>query len=141
MSERRTVIIGEEALSAALDMLDMFYSSLVKRQSRKNSELESERNFYCGMLHMASFLVSDGLSNGSTVSMSSDGKHFIAENMACHCLSEKSSDSIAELMNRMEFSSASELADYVEYLERVQEDHQILKAKIANLNRLAGTMY
>lgn len=47
-----------------------------------------------------------------------------------------------QFMKNRGFKSTDELTSYVMYLENVKRDHEVLKDKIANLNRwLAEEMY
>lgn len=46
-----------------------------------------------------------------------------------------------KFMEKRGFKNVPELADYIIYLEDVKNDHEVLKDKIANLNRLAEEMY
>lgn len=46
-----------------------------------------------------------------------------------------------QFMKNRGFKSTDELTSYVMYLEDVKRDHEVLKDKIANLNRLAEEMY
>lgn len=46
-----------------------------------------------------------------------------------------------EFMEKRGFKNVTELADYIIYLEDVKNDHEVLKDKIANLNRQAKEMY
>lgn len=46
-----------------------------------------------------------------------------------------------QFMQRRGCKNTTELADYVMYLEDIKHDHETLKYKIANLNKLAQEMY
>lgn len=46
-----------------------------------------------------------------------------------------------QFMERRGFKNTDEFTNYVMYLEDVKRDHEELKNKIANLNRLAEEMY
>lgn len=46
-----------------------------------------------------------------------------------------------KFMEKRGFKNTTELADYIIYLEDVKNDHEVLKDKISNLNRLAEEMY
>ena len=46
-----------------------------------------------------------------------------------------------QFMKNRGFKNTNELTDYVMYLEDIKHDHETLKDKIANLNKLAQEMY
>ena len=46
-----------------------------------------------------------------------------------------------KFMERREFNDITELINYVMYLEDIKSDYEVLKNRIANLNRLAEEMY
>ena len=46
-----------------------------------------------------------------------------------------------EFLKILDFNTLDDVLDYIEYLRRVQEDHEILKGAIASLNHFAKRVY